>query len=300
MIGENIKYYRKAKRISQEELAVKLNVVRQTVSKWEKGLSVPDADVLVRMAGLLGVSVSQLLGTETDDCSTIALSEELSKVNQQLAEKCQKEKLLLQANKKRGQILTLSFLSMIIALSIDKEAVSILLVGICMVIAVAILYRNLALLTRITTDDLKVGILRITTIFNVSILLTGIVFAILVGCDFIVFSENDEKMFAMAIVSSVMIFAGIVCPKLPYNRHTGLRLPWTVQDEDTWNVAHRTIGYISLPIALLYIACTWTVSNFELITLGAIILWIGIPGGISYLFFYKKCMSTNHDRLIYR
>lgn len=288
MIGENIKYYRKAKRISQEELAVKLNVVRQTVSKWEKGLSVPDADVLVRMAGLLGVSVSQLLGTETDDCSTIALSEELSKVNQQLAEKCQKEKLLLQANKKRGQILTLSFLSMIIALSIDKEAVSILLVGICMVIAVAILYRNLALLTRITTDDLKVGILRITTIFNVSILLTGIVFAILVGCDFIVFSENGEKMFAMAIVSSVMIFAGIVCPKLPYNRHTGLRLPWTVQDEDTWNVAHRTIGYISLPIALLYIACTWTVSNFELITLGAIILWIGIPGGISYLFFYKK------------
>ena len=300
MIGENIKYYRKAKRISQEELAVKLNVVRQTVSKWEKGLSVPDADVLVRMAGLLGVSVSQLLGTETDDCSTIALSEELSKVNQQLAEKCQKEKLLLQANKKRGQILTLSFLSMIIALSIDKEAVSILLVGICMVIAVAILYRNLALLTRITTDDLKVGILRITTIFNVSILLTGIVFAILVGCDFIVFSENGEKMFAIAIVSSVMIFAGIVCPKLPYNRHTGLRLPWTVQDEDTWNVAHRTIGYISLPIALLYIACTWTVSNFELITLGAIILWIGIPGGISYLFFYKKCMSTNHDRLIYR
>lgn len=288
MIGENIKYYRKAKRISQEELAVKLNVVRQTVSKWEKGLSVPDADVLVRMAGLLGVSVSQLLGTETDDCSTIALSEELSKVNQQLAEKCQKEKLLLQANKKRGQILTLSFLSMIIALSIDKEAVSILLVGICMVIAVAILYRNLALLTRITTDDLKVGVLRITTIFNVSILLTGIVFAILVGCDFIVFSENGEKMFAMAIVSSVMIFAGIVCPKLPYNRHTGLRLPWTVQDEDTWNVAHRTIGYISLPIALLYIACTWTVSNFELITLGAIILWIGIPGGISYLFFYKK------------
>ena len=267
---------------------MKLNVVRQTVSKWEKGLSVPDADVLVCMAGLLGVSVSQLLGTETDDCSTKALSEELSKVNQQLAEKCQKEKLLLQANKKRGQILTLSFLSMIITLSIDKEAVSILLVGICMVIAVAILYRNLALLTRITTDDLKVGVLRITTIFNVSILLTGIVFAILVGCDFIVFSENGEKMFAMAIVSSVMIFAGIVCPKLPYNRHTGLRLPWTVQDEDTWNVAHRTIGYISLPIALLYIACTWTVSNFELITLGAIILWIGIPGGISYLFFYKK------------
>lgn len=288
LIGENIKYYRKAKRISQEELAVKLNVVRQTVSKWENGLSVPDADVLVRMTDLLGVSVSQLLGVETDDCSTTALSEELSKVNQQLAKKCQREKLLFQASKKRGQILLLSFLSMIIALSVDNEAVSILLVGVCTVIAVAILYRNLALLTSITTDDLKVGVLRITTIFNVSILMVGIVFALLVGCDFIAFSKNGEKMFAMAIVSCVMLFAGIVCPKLPYNRHTGLRLPWTVQDEDTWNVAHRIIGYISLPIALLYVACTWTVSNFELITLGAMILWIGIPAGISYIFFYRK------------
>lgn len=274
--------------MSQEELAVKLNVVRQTVSKWENGLSVPDADVLVHMADLLGVSVSQLLGVEPGDCSTSELSEELSKVNQQLAKKCQREKLLFQANKKRGQILLLSFLSMIIALSVDNEVVSILLVGVCTVIAVAILYRNLTLLTSITTDDLKVGVLRITTIFNVSILMVGIVFALLVGGDFIAFSKNGEKMFAMALVSCVMLFAGIVCPKLPYNRHTGLRLPWTVQDEDTWNVAHRIIGYISLPIVLLYIACTWTVSNFELITLGAMILWIGIPGGISYLFFCRK------------
>ncbi|HIY05838.1 MAG TPA: SdpI family protein, partial [Candidatus Evtepia faecigallinarum] len=50
---------------------------------------------------------------------------------------------------------------------------------------------------------------------------------------------NGEKMFAMALVACVMLFAGIVCPKLPYNRHIGLRLPWTVQDEETWNVAHR-------------------------------------------------------------
>lgn len=41
MLNENIKNLRKAKGLSQEELAIKLNVVRQTVSKWEKGLSVP-------------------------------------------------------------------------------------------------------------------------------------------------------------------------------------------------------------------------------------------------------------------
>ena len=95
-------------------------------------------------------------------------------------------------------------------------------------------------------------------------------------------------MFAMALVACVMLFAGIVCPKLPYNRHTGLRLPWTVQDEETWNVAHRSIGYISFPVVLLYIACTWTISNFEIVTLCAMILWIGIPGIISYVFFHRK------------
>lgn len=61
MINENIKHFRKTRGMSQEEMAVKLNVVRQTVSKWEKGLSVPDADVLIEMANLLDVSVSQLL-----------------------------------------------------------------------------------------------------------------------------------------------------------------------------------------------------------------------------------------------
>ena len=64
MINENIKHLRKTRGMSQEEMAVKLNVVRQTVSKWEKGLSIPDADVLIEMANLLDVSVSQLLGIE--------------------------------------------------------------------------------------------------------------------------------------------------------------------------------------------------------------------------------------------
>lgn len=66
MINENIKHFRKAKGISQEEMAVKLNVVRQTVSKWENGLSVPDADVLINMAKLLDVPVNKLLGIEMD------------------------------------------------------------------------------------------------------------------------------------------------------------------------------------------------------------------------------------------
>ena len=76
MIHENIKHFRKAKGLSQEELAVKLHVVRQTVSKWENGLSVPDADVLIRLANVLDVSVSQLLGIETEPNKHQALADQ--------------------------------------------------------------------------------------------------------------------------------------------------------------------------------------------------------------------------------
>ena len=67
MFSDNVKKYRKSKKLSQEELALKLCVVRQTVSKWEKGLSVPDIEILLKLAEALDVSVNTLL---SNDCST--------------------------------------------------------------------------------------------------------------------------------------------------------------------------------------------------------------------------------------
>ena len=62
MLNENIKAIRKSKGLSQEELAIKLNVVRQTVSKWERGLSVPDSEMLISISDALETPVSTLLG----------------------------------------------------------------------------------------------------------------------------------------------------------------------------------------------------------------------------------------------
>ena len=62
MLSENLKTLRKARGLSQEELAGRLHVVRQTVSKWEKGLSVPDAELLVRLSEELDTTVTALLG----------------------------------------------------------------------------------------------------------------------------------------------------------------------------------------------------------------------------------------------
>ena len=90
MLNENIKAIRKSKGLSQEELAIKLNVVRQTISKWEKGLSVPDSNMLIYISEVLETPVSTLLGetvveSKVDDLK--AISEKLEIINLQLAQR---------------------------------------------------------------------------------------------------------------------------------------------------------------------------------------------------------------------
>ncbi len=98
MLNENIKAIRKSKGLSQEELAVKLNVVRQTVSKWEKGLSVPDSEMLVEISDILEMPVSTLLGetiaTEREDELKV-ISEKLEIINLQLSQKSIKKRKLI-------------------------------------------------------------------------------------------------------------------------------------------------------------------------------------------------------------
>lgn len=85
MFQENLKALRKRKGFTQDELAARLNVVRQTVSKWEKGLSVPDAEMLVKLADIFEVPVSQLLGTRIEaDTAPDAIGEQLARINEQL------------------------------------------------------------------------------------------------------------------------------------------------------------------------------------------------------------------------
>ena len=112
MLNENIKNLRKSKGLSQEELAVKLNVVRQTVSKWENGLSVPDADMLIALSQVLDTPVSTLLGktlapAESDDLK--AISEKLEVINLQLARKKTAERRFL-----RGLLMAVCILTVVL------------------------------------------------------------------------------------------------------------------------------------------------------------------------------------------
>lgn len=89
MLRENLKSIRKSKGITQEELAARLNVSRQTISKWEKGLSVPDADMLIRTAEIFEITVSELLGAPAKEngaeTTVTDVAEQLSRINEQLA-----------------------------------------------------------------------------------------------------------------------------------------------------------------------------------------------------------------------
>ena len=185
-------------------------------------------------------------------------------------------------------IVALSFLSLILVLTIKNELLSILSIGMCLFLSILISYRNLALLTSLTTDNMRIRILRITTIFNVIIFLACMILSFLMGLGFIKINAENEKLLAMSIISCVILFSGIISHKLPFSKHTGLRLPWTVQDEDTWNLAHRIIGYVSFPIVILYIAATFSIDNFEAVTLCAMIAWIGIPGLLSLIYYFQK------------
>ena len=204
MIGENIKRARLKQGISQEELAVRLHVVRQTVSKWEKGRSVPDAEMLIQIADFLDVPVNQLFGVEPKNESIQSLADELDRLNAELAQKNKREDILRQANKKRGTIILMSFAAMIAALIVKNELFSILLMSACMIVSLIILYRNLALMTVISTDDLGLRTLRFTTIFDLTILIIALAIVFLEQSNAVELSSSGEKWIAACVASIVI------------------------------------------------------------------------------------------------
>lgn len=111
MLKDNLKTLRKNKGLSQEELSVKLNVVRQTISKWESGLSVPDAEMLISISKVFEVPVSEILGeniVEKEKNDIKVISEKLEIINEQLS--------MMQKQKRQKTIQFLIIMDVIILL----------------------------------------------------------------------------------------------------------------------------------------------------------------------------------------
>lgn len=95
MFAENLKKIRKDKGYTQEILAEKLNVVRQTVSKWEKGLSLPDVDMLSKIANVLETDVNILLDGQVTTTDQSEIVKQLAKINEQLTIKNRRYKKIM-------------------------------------------------------------------------------------------------------------------------------------------------------------------------------------------------------------
>ncbi len=108
MLSENIKNLRTSKGLSQQELATQLNIVRQTLSKWENGLSVPDADMLIRLSNTFEVPVSSLLGetiSEKEANTIQSLANKLEIINLQLAQRKESRQKILHISFILGSVL---------------------------------------------------------------------------------------------------------------------------------------------------------------------------------------------------
>ena len=92
---------RKQKGFSQEELANRLNVSRQTVSKWEVGDSTPDMEKLIAISDLFGISLDELVLDKTSEPSSAAQSAKpdiYSEIKTDI-----KEKVLTDSNRKKAK-----------------------------------------------------------------------------------------------------------------------------------------------------------------------------------------------------
>lgn len=186
----------------------------------------------------------------------------------------------------RWMLLIFSLLGLLSAVFIPFPVLKLALLCALSAACLVILYRNMDSLTGYSEENPKNRTMKWITVFNGALLLLCIGVVWLGENGYL--GNVSEEWLAVALVSVVMVVLGNLAPKIPFNRYTGLRLPWTVRDEDTWRLAHRILGYISFPLVFLYGALL--LCSVEIGTATGIVIfsWIIIPGGISFLFYRRK------------
>lgn len=153
------------------------------------------------------------------------------------------------------------------------------------VLALIILDINIPSITKLSKDNPKVKTMKQINAMIITIILMISIWPIL-KLNKRVPILGGERFLALGIVIFIMIF-GNLSPKIPFNRYMGLRLPWTIRDEETWKLAHRVLGYTAFPVGILMFIGAFFFNISIVMSIG-ILAWILIPGLYSLWFFYKK------------
>ena len=158
--------------------------------------------------------------------------------------------------------------------------------GAMILIALIVLDLKAPQITNLSVDNPKVKTIRAINRMTI-LIITLIYVTIVLSPKELELLIEDNEVIVVGLLSLFMMIIGNLSPKIPFNRYLGLRLPWTIRDEDTWKVAHRIMGYISFPIAIFQFILIFYYSLETAVRLG-ILTWIIIPSVYSLWFYYRK------------
>lgn len=169
---------------------------------------------------------------------------------------------------------------------VKESNLTISIIGAVVIFTLIIFDVNVPKIAKLSEENVKIKTMRTLNRLTILIIIIGCMFSILSPIK----SSLDPKINEILLVglcSIFIMFFGNLAPKIPFNRYMGLRLPWTVRDEDTWRVAHRILGYVSFPIGIVMFVLSFFF-KVETIVVTGILTWIIIPSIYSLVFYYKK------------
>ena len=188
-------------------------------------------------------------------------------------------------------LLITSLLMLVIGFVMSKSNIEILILGILAIIFLVVLDRQASDIVKLSKNNPKVKTFRFLNMFTLLIVVLCFILA-LSSSDNQVSITEDNKILIIGLMSAFMMIFGNSSPKIPFNRYLGLRLPWTIRDEETWKIAHRLIGYLSFPIAIIMFIMSFFFDG-NIVGIVGILTWVIIPSIPSYIFYYKRLKGLN-------
>lgn len=184
-------------------------------------------------------------------------------------------------------LLVTSLLMLIVGFMVyGGRDVKILILGILAIISLVVLDRQAGNIVGLSENNPKVKTFRLLNMLTIFIAILCFMFASSSTNNQISITE-DNKTLVIGLISIFIMFFGNLSPKIPFNRYLGLRLPWTIRDEETWKVAHRLVGHSSFPIAMIMFVMSFFIDG-NIVGITGVLTWVMIPSIYSYIFYYKK------------
>lgn len=156
------------------------------------------------------------------------------------------------------------------------------ILGASAIISLVILDIQAPKIAKLSEDNPKVKTFRFLNRLTLFTVILCSIFAVLLPIEKSTISK-DIDILIIGLISMFMMIFGNLSPKIPFNRYFGLRLPWTIRDEQTWRIAHKIVGYLSFPIALIMFVSSFFF-NSDIVGPIGILTWVIVPSIYSFIF----------------